>query len=394
MALFYVMAFIPIVIGAALWVIKRKIVWWEWAISAGLSLVTAGIMHITAVYGMTADTETWSGNIVSSKYVPKWVEEYEEAIYKNVTKTRTVGFGKNRRTETYIDRVFSHYETRYRTHTKYWQVRIGFGAKIESKRIPHSFFEEIKSKWGGESCMKAIRGNRPGFYSGNKNDYILSNKTGYIYPAVTEVYFENRVKAAPTTFSYPNVPENTKVFDYPDNSNWRHSQRLIGIAGGPIKALEWDRLNSRLGSRKKVNLVLIGFGAADSGIAQLQEAKWIGGKKNDLVLCYGGEHTKPTWTYVFGWTEKEIIKRNLETILLNGPVDETILPKIEEEVIKNYTIKDWKKFDYISIEPPLWSYLVMLGVLAVTQGGFLLWGVYNSYTKDGNEKNSFSYNRY
>ena len=78
----------------------------------------------------------------------------------------------------------------------------------------------------------------------------------------------------------------------------------------------------------------------------------------------------------------EIVKRNLESILLKGPVDQLILPKIQNEVMKNYKLKDWKKFNYISIEPPLWSYLVMLAVLTITQGGFLAWGVFNRYTKD------------
>lgn len=381
MFLFYAMAFIPVVIGAALWVAKRKIVWWEWAISATLAFSTAGIMHFAAIKGMTADVETWSGHVTKAVFIPEWVEEYEESH------TRTVGSGKNQTIQTY-------YTTEHRTHRKEWNVEIYFGAKTETREINESFYEEIKRNWGGSSCVKVVRGYRPGFDSGDRNDYVLTNKTNYVYPACMEVYFENRVQAAPTTFSYPEVPKTVNVFEYPKILSWEMSQRLLGIAGGPISILEWDRMNAELGPMMKVNVILIGFGAVDSSIAKFQEAKWIGGKKNDLVLCYGGEHTNPTWSYVFGWTEEEIVKRNLETILLKGPIDESIIPKIKNEIFSNYKIKDWEKFNYISIEPPIWSYFVMIGILIITQGGFFAWGIYNCYTKDGDKNKRFGHQFY
>jgi hypothetical protein len=299
MILYYLLACIPSAIAATMWVMTKRIVWWEWLISTALAFAVCGIVHVSVIKGMTSDVETWSGQIQKAVHYPRWVEEYQEAVYKTVTKTRTVGFGKNRRTETYVA-----------TYT-----------------------------------------------------------------------FENRIKAAPSVFSFPKVPEKANVYSYPKNNNWRSSNRLLGSSSGAISILSWDRMNSRLGPFKKVNVILIGFGDGDSGIARLQEAKWIGGKKNDLVLCYGGPNDNPTWSHVFGWTEKEVVKRNLETILLKNPIDEKIVSKIEDEINKNYQIKEWKKFDYISIEPPTWTYLMLLGILVVTQGGFLAWSYFNSREK-------------
>jgi hypothetical protein len=368
MLTFYLMSLIPVAVGGVLWVMKRKVVWWEWLISTAVSLLAAFIMNYIAVASMTADSETWSGNINGAVYHPRWVEEYQQSH------TRTVGSGKNARTETY-------YTTEHRTHNQFWEAEVNYGMKQEKKKIDQSFYNEIKANWGGE--VGKVKGRRPGFDSGDRYDYPLKNKTGYIYPASMSVHFENRIKAAPTVFSYVKVPKETLVFDYPHTNNWRRSNRLLGSAGAVVDILEWDRLNSKLGSWKKVNLIFVGLGP-DSQLGHLQEAKWVGGKKNDLVLCYGGDPAKPNWSYVFGWTEKEDVKRNLETLLLGG-INNDILKKIESEVANNYVIKDWDKFDYIVVEPPMWAYWVHLLVLILTQTAVLCWAVFNKNTKDGIE---------
>ena len=141
---------------------------------------------------------------------------------------------------------------------------------------------------------------------------------------------------------------------------------------------------SKLGPTKKVNVIIIGFPPnSDSSIAHLQEAAWIGGKKNDLILCYDTPKPNqlPTWAYVFGWTEETIVKANLQTILLTNPINDNILPLIYQEILKNYTIKEWKKFDYLQIEPPTWTYYLYILITAFTQGIFWLWASINPYQK-------------
>lgn len=173
---------------------------------------------------------------------------------------------------------------------------------------------------------------KSGFYSGDPNIYSTENRTGYVSPVTTNYSFENRIKACPSVFSFNKVPKGVKVFEYPYSRNIFMSDRLRNSS---IDILKWDQMNSRLGPIKKVNVILVNFEKQSSDMAHYQEAAWIGGKKNDLVLCYGTD-----WSYVFGWTEEEIVKRNLEKILLDNSKDDSIIPKIEEEIIKNYKIKE------------------------------------------------------
>ena len=102
-------------------------------------------------------------------------------------------------------------------------------------------------------------------------------------------------------------------------------------------------------------------------------------------MCYGQLDTNnvPTWAAVFGWSNSEICKRNLESILLEHPVNNNILPLIEKEIKDGYTIKNWSEFDYVSVEAPRWAYVILIILIIITQGGFWYWAHINEFDKDG-----------
>ena len=369
MWLLYIFALIPLVVGFILWLKNNKVNLVEWLIGSGIALLVAGLVHICAVAGMTGDTEVWSGRIVKAVHYPEWVEEYEVAIYRTETHTDSDG-------NTTSEEVFDHYETRYRTHERYWEACTDLNY---DKRISESFFHEISRNFNNVTTETPWKS---GFYSGDKNIYVAYNKTGYVYPVTDTRRFTNKIQAAPTVFSFPKVPPGTKVYEYPYPPDWLQSTRLINE--NKINIKEFDRLNTRLGFKKQVNIVMINFDKQDSSIAQYQEAKFIGGKKNDLILCYGNVGTNGCagWAYVFGWTEKALCKRNLETILLTNPINNSILPVIEREVIVNYVIKDWTKFSYISIEPRANTYVWYFIVMFLTQIGIWLYFFMNDVDKE------------
>jgi len=370
MLFFYLFACIPLAVGAFCWIRSKEVVWWEWVAGSVVGFAVSGICHLIAFHGLTTDVETWSGQIVKTTHHPKWIEEYQEMHM------RTVGSGKNQRTEIY-------YTTEHRTHRKHWTCDISYGTKEAVKEITESFFDEIVKNFGDK--IETVQGYRPGFDGGDRNDYVAHNNTGYVYPTIETYTWHNRVKAAPSVFTFAKVPKDVKVYGYPANKDWRASNRLLGTASR-VNLLEWDRMNSRLGPTKKVNVILVGFGNQDKQMGFWQEAAWFGGKKNDLVLCFGSDGDKTTWSYVFGWTEQEIVKRNLETILLQNNVNTELIPKIEKEVYENYIIKEWDKFNYISIEPPLWSYIVLIVVMVASQTGFWWWAHHNEPSKEKRKK--------
>jgi len=398
MYLFYCFALIPLIIGLFLWIKFKSIVWQEWLISAAIAFVFAGIFHFAAARGMTDDVETWSGQVNHVQYIPKWKEFYEEAIYKTEHYTETESYtdsnGKRRtRTVRKSRRVFSHYEDRTRWHRDNWFCKTDLGQYFD---IDENKFNYFVKQFG---LKKAVPGRRTTgerssrMLEGDPNDYLAVNVNRWIEPVTTTKRFENRIKAAPSVFSFIKVPTNIVVFPYPKNGDPFVSDRLLGVAKGQISQLKFDQLNSELGPRKLVNLVIVGYRDTDSMQAEYQKAAWVGGKKNDLLLLYSLDSRtgKTQWSRVFGWTESELCKRNLEMILLNNPINDDILELIRAEVTQNYTLKDWSKFDYLTIEPRTSHYVWYFILMILTQGGLYWFFHVNEFTKDGGYRNSRFY---
>lgn len=367
MWLIYFIAFIPVLIGAILWVKNRKIVWWEWGISSIVGFIIALIFHVVTFYAMTNDFEIWSGKVTKVTHEPRWIEEYRERHTSKDSKGNT--------------RVW--YTTEHRTHGPNWVTYANFGKYNRVYNVSEFKYNILKKKFGQESsCV----GYRPGFDGGDRKDYYLINKNKWLEPVSCTMTFENRVKASPSIFSFIKVPENTKgLFDWPATTDPFSSNRLLGLAKKYFSILLFDQMNTRLGPTSKINVIIIGWDSNkfDSTIAKYQEAKWIGGKKNDLVLCYGYSN-KIDWAYVFGWTEKSIVKCNLETILLNNQIpNNNLLSIIEQEIVTNYQLKNWDKFNYLTIEPPGWSYIVLIIIMGIIQGVIWFMFMNNNESKRG-----------
>lgn len=376
---FYLFALIPVAVGAYLFYKKETIVWGEWLGGTAAAFALAGFMHFVAIRGMTDDMETWSGYITKVSHHPEWVEHWIETH----TETYTTGSGKDQQTH-----VRTWTTDEYDKHSEHWIAHRDFGALIDEAEIELAIFNSLSKKFGGnvftdgQQSLNHGNGRR---HKGDRNIYSVNNDKGYIAPVTTTRRFENRIKASPTVFSFTTVPTNINVHPWPSNDDWMKSDRLLGTASILVDTYKFDCMNSLLGPRKKVNVIMVGFANESPDYGQWQQAKWIGGKKNDLVLCFGGATTKKKadWSYVFGWTENELVKKNLQSILMSHPINNEILPLVTEEINQNYKIKDWSKFDYISIQPPTWSYWTFVILLALTQTGLYIWFHSNEFHKGG-----------
>jgi len=367
---FYLFPLLSVAIGAVLWVKNKEVTWWEWLAGSAIGFLLALVFHGIIVSSMTSDIETWSGQVVSATHYPWWKERYTVQV------AYTTGSGKNRTT---------HYrtETRYRSHPEHWKYSSTLGTGFFGSRISEAKYNEISRLFRCPPVTTSAR--KSGFVKGDRNVYVVTNKSGHVIPVVTTKRWTNKVQASPSVFTFVKVPESVKVFDYPNNPSVFQSGRLLGVANA-LGLYEWDQMNARLGPVKKVNVVMVGFPAgSDTMLGQYQEAKWIGGKKNDLVITFAGLPGKvPEWVYTFGWTEQEIVKRQLDAIVGQSVIGATLIPKIEKEVRANYTIKDWDKFDYLSIEPPGWTYVLFVILLVAAQAGFYVFAHMNEFkTKEG-----------
>lgn len=383
MWLFWLLSLLPIVIGMVLWLMDKEIVLWEWLTGAAVSLLTALIFQYVACIGMTDDIETWSGKVETAREYSRWKEYYEYAVYRSVPCKHSYRDSKGRSRKSHIsDEVFDHWEPSSRWHEASWEVQTTLGSfSIDSLK-----YQYLCKKFGSVTTIRGKRttsDHNSKMIDGDVNDYVAINQLGWIEPVSQTKSFENRIMASPSLFSYTKVPTNVNVFSWPKSTELFSTSRLMGTAREKISVLKWDQLNAVLGAAKKVNLIMIGFpSGTPSDYAKWQESDWLGGKKNDLVICFAGKPDRVEWVSVFGWTEQALVKRNLESLLLGNVVNEDLLPKIQNEVTANYVIKDWKKFDYITIEPPTSSYWIFFIVLIFTQVGLYIFFHRNPFGKE------------
>jgi hypothetical protein len=200
---------------------------------------------------------------------------------------------------------------------------------------------------------------------GDPNDRITILYAGnpFIEPITNARYFENRVRATPSVFNFTKVPKDVQVYEYPLNKSIWVSDRVMGTSRGKISTRLWDEMNARLGPSKKVNVIIIGFSSTDSMSGEWQRSKWFGGKKNDIAICHG-----PKWVKVFGWTDSDVTKKNLESIVLTNPISNNLIPLIEGEIARSYHLKDFERdFAYLSVEPKLSHWLFFWVLMVGTQ---------------------------
>jgi len=357
----YLISLIPLAIGGVLFFKNHKIHWVEWLIGTAAALTLSGIFHASTFFALTSDTQVISGQVESVEFHPEWVEKYRKR-HESTTKDSK----GNTKTKVW-------YTTEYETHHEQHFANLYYGrGRKESDTIDKKRYNEFKALLGNTTEKNGKQSYHHGgdHYSGDNNIYLTKNTTGYIKPVIGHLRFTNKIKASKSVYTHIKTPKDINVFEYNLGSIYV-PDRLYGKSNSHFDKLTFDRLNTEIGPKKKINLIFVGFNTPDEMIAKYQEAKWLGGKKNDLAICYyAPEASKPAqWSYVFGYTDSVLAKRNIETIMLNYPINNDILTIIKSEIEKNYVIKNWDDFNYISIEPPTSAIIWLIVLMVITQTG-------------------------
>jgi len=389
-SLFYIFAIIPFLLGGYFWYRGKQVVIVEWLIGSAVGFILAGIFHFFAIRGQTDDKEVWSGQITYAKQFSAWTEYYEEAIYRTEYKNvRSYVAGTKGRDGHYATtrvayQVFSYWAPRQRDHKAKWEMYSNIDTSYIISLIK---YQDISRKFGQ---TKPIKGDRTTsahdskMIGGDPNDYITVNGDSWVEPITKNVHFANRMKATPSVFSFPSVPEKMAVFPYPYCPDEFSSNRLLGNANTFISALAFDQFNAVVGPQKKVNVIMVGMSASTaSSFGKWQEAAWIGGKKNDIVIVYASDNGKNIeWVTTFGWTNSKTVLRMIESSVMENGINNKLLPIIQQDIIKYYQLKDFtKEFAHLAISARPIHLIWYLIVVSVVQFGLWYYFHNNEFKK-------------
>ncbi len=375
---------IPIATSVYLWKFhQHRVVWWELLlpIAAGAVLILG--LKSLGEFAQTRDTEYWTGWVTQAEYYEDWNERVSCRHPKYRTETYT---DSNGRTQT--RQVFDGYEHLYDVdyHPEYWVINDNNGL---ASYVNRGTFEALCDRWDNRTFVDLHRN-----YHTNDGDKYVGNWDGRretLEVHVTTHSYENRVQSSSSVFNYPEVSDLTVtelgLFAYPNIDGWRCPSILGPDCPGKQEAeRELSLLNAELGRKKQVRMWILLYRdqPLDAGIEQ--EALWKGGNKNELVVCIGlNAQSQVSWSHVFSWTEVEELKigaRNFVSGMRGKPVDlGAIASWMGQNVDQSWQRKAFADFEYLDVQLPWWSYLLIYLVVILATAGLSYIAVTNEITE-------------
>lgn len=366
-----------IVTGLLFAYFRKRVAWWEYFIPIPTSIVLVVIMKLIIEQVQVTSTEYWGSIVERIEYYEEWDEWVTQTCYKECCCDKD---GKNCSQESY--------DCSYRAyHSPYWQIITTTGETIS---ITESEYHAIKKILGNETFEDLHRS----YYTidGDKYYCTWDGSEARAVPVTTVHSYENRVKATDlNVFHFEKVDDSTKAHyelkDYPAKHNSYAQNALIGDntpdAVQANKKLNY--INGKLGSKKQVRVYLLIFKNQPQDAAMYQEWYWAGGNKNEFVVCVGIDQSRNvTWCKPISWTPNETLKiETRDFVSRQKQVNLTeIAQYLETAVDQKFVRRQFKEFDYLTVEPPTWSIVLTYVLTIMINIGIWYWVVNNEFDEE------------
>ena len=325
MILLLALAF-PLGIGILAFVISgRKITPKELALQEGILAVIVIIMYYVMLSGQTGDTEFLNGSIAEKH------RDTQGCCHSYPCNCHPVcsGSGTSRSCSEHCDTCYEH------SHDVYWEATSTTGSQVyyDGCNSPHS---DTPKRYD------LIYVGEPTTENHGYTNYIKGNPNSIL----------RREAVSPNLLAQ--VPVYPEVFDH------YHSLRVLdlGVVGIDVASMnhEIDFMNAQLGAKRQVNIILILTKEPDLTFAEAIRQKWLGGKKNDVVVVVGmPSFPEIAWVDTVSWTQQETMKINIrDSILAMKTFDgHNVLGIIAYEIDNGFKRRHMRDFQYLSagIEP-------------------------------------------
>lgn len=310
-----------------LWPIAAKIIWHNeitWgemsANMAATAVITLGVYYAGA-YASLSDTATINGQVVAK------TSDRVSCRHSYPCNCRTTSCGKGCSTTT-CDTCYEHgFDIDWDVHANVGRITVDTVDRQGLKEPP---------RW-----TKTVIGE----------------------PFATTTSYQNYIKAAPDSLF--NQLKATKYLDrvpeYPQSIyDYYRVDRFVAV-GVPVPDVkDWNEgisnILRKLGPAKQSNIVMV-VTKEPREFADAVAYKWLGGKKNDVVVVVGvSTYPEISWVQVLTWSKFSIFEVKLRDLLLEHKTlaAAQTLKDLDETVTKYYTRKPMEEFKYLEDEfdPP------------------------------------------
>ncbi len=329
------------------WPFVAKIIWKHEITLAELGLnIVIGALVVSAGWALGKYAQAHDVEILNGQVTGKYSEKVScEHSYRCNCRQSCSGSGKNRSCSEVCDTCHEH------SYDVDWNLRTSVG-EIEVKRVNRQGTVEPPR------YTRAAVGDPVAQTHGYQN-YIKAAPDSLFNALAEKQALQEYGSLVP---AYP-----SSVYDY----HYLDRVLSIGVPVSDLTAWNQDLANALrvTGPSKQVNLVVVFTKEANPQFATAVNAKWLGGKKNDVVVVFGTpSYPDISWVRVLSWTDREVFKVQLRDALLDMKTvkRETVIPTIASHVEKGFVRRPMEDFAYLKhqIEPPGWV-LALLVVLSM-----------------------------
>jgi len=326
---------------------KHRITLWEFLAQLGAQAIVAGISIGIAYYANTHDTEVWNAKVVSK------AREEGPCVHAYPCNCRMVSCGKDCE-YLHCDICFMH------SYDVSWYVRNNIGERFTISTVDMQGLIEPK-RW------TVVEKDDPTSTTHGYTNYIKA-APGTLFKRESE--FE---KFAATLPAYP-----LDTYDY------YHLNRVIPVGVNLPDLNHWNGhlmvMNSNLGPAKKVNVVVVVVVNQPPEWFHALEAKWVGGKKNDVIPVIGvNPDLTIRWVDVMAWVKSAMVKVTIrDDLLALGKLDRLpVMDIIGRNIVQHYVRQPMSEFEYlkasITPSPTAWIISLLVGMLVAVGLGIFFY---------------------
>lgn len=373
----------PILITLLVWVFfKDKFHWIELLIPTA----TVGLFILISYQVQKSDawTEEYNGHIVvEARYYEYWETWVEQTCSRQVacgTESYTDSQG---RTQTRTVYCTEYYDCSYcDNNSEYYQAitREGLSFSISKQE-----YHRLKDLWGGEKFKDLNRRINYSGGCGKDGDMYFTTWNGKVMDSktiTTTHKYQNFLKYNTSIFNFPKVEDTASLYKYPTIKGL-YQNTVLGKNVNDTLRTYLNYFNADNGKTFKLRYFTLFFDNKNIDIAKQQEALWLGGNQNEIVVCIGRNKDKMEWVYVFGWCDNKLTHVNLREDLMKN--DSIYLDKFYNTYQKSkvtYKYKDFKDFNYITFQPTRKEIMfIFFGSLIITIVSLLIVTL-NKFGKD------------
>lgn len=331
--------FLVILVGFSLeyFVFTRN--WLRLLVVSVISIAVFAIIVGIDYFAQTADIEIRSGSVIAVDHKEEWDQWHPEVC-------TTTTDDKGRTSTSCTPGYWEHHDAtnRIKTSDDGWiTVRKSMDGKVKFNDSYPNTDSELADFYpiGTTSASRHTYTNKvKASYSIFKNKEVNPDDYPYLpsYPNTVEGY----IKIPRFIGDVSNKPQ---VLDRLDELNTQLN-KMVPNPEKPGKLKSW----------KEVNLIFVNLGEGvpyEAGLA-LQDS-WKNGNKNDFVVSFSADSDgKIAWAYAFSWSEVDILKLEVQDLLMNSGEITDFLPILEgvgKLVEEKFERKQFADFNYIQIQP-------------------------------------------